>query len=384
MTIVRFYSPRDQRPRLPKPGAGPRPVPAGEVRHPLEPLRPVPLRHITAFMESLWSWVTVPFAAFAGTAWFTGIVLSWLRRRAILDRPVERSSHQVPIPRGGGLALVPVMLCAWLVLAASGLAPSDTTFIVLIAAALAFVSWRDDLGGLDVSWRLLMHFVAAGLGVLSLPASTLIFQGLLPPILDRVTAIILWVWFLNLYNFMDGIDGISCTETSFVGFGITVVSLLAGAVGSDTSMLALATAAAAIGFLRWNWPPARIFLGDVGSIPLGYVVGWLLLTMAAKGLWAPALILPLYYLADATLTLLRRLIRGERIWQAHRQHFYQKALTPDSDHSAVLAFIICGNTALLALAVLAVFWPWPALLVAVFATVILLAQLARRGRSQPA
>lgn len=335
-------------------------------------------------MESLWSWVTVPFAAFAGTAWFTGIVLSWLRRRAILDRPVERSSHQVPIPRGGGLALVPVMLCAWLVLAASGLAPSDTTFIVLIAAALAFVSWRDDLGGLDVSWRLLMHFVAAGLGVLSLPASTLIFQGLLPPILDRVTAIILWVWFLNLYNFMDGIDGISCTETSFVGFGITVVSLLAGAVGSDTSMLALATAAAAIGFLRWNWPPARIFLGDVGSIPLGYVVGWLLLTMAAKGLWAPALILPLYYLADATLTLLRRLIRGERIWQAHRQHFYQKALTPDSDHSAVLAFIICGNTALLALAVLAVFWPWPALLVAVFATVILLAQLARRGRSQPA
>lgn len=335
-------------------------------------------------MGSLWGWVIVPSAALAGTAWSTGVVLAWLRRRAILDHPVERSSHQVPVPRGGGLALVPVMLCAWLMLVVSGLAPSGTTFIVVIAGTLAFVSWRDDLGGLGVSWRLLAHFAAAGIGILSLPDSALIFQGWLPLVLDRAAAILLWVWFLNLYNFMDGIDGITCTETIFVGLGVAVVLLLADAAESGASMLALAAAAAAAGFLRWNWPPARIFLGDVGSIPLGYVIGWLLLTVAAKGLWAPALILPLYYLADATLTLLKRLTRGERIWQAHRQHFYQQALAPDSDHGAVLVLIIGGNAALLVLAVLAVIWPWPALLTALIVTAALLAQLARRARSQPA
>lgn len=279
---------------------------------------------------------------------------------------------------------MPVMLCAWLMLVVSGLAPSGTTFIVVIAGTLAFVSWRDDLGGLGVSWRLLAHFAAAGIGILSLPDSALIFQGWLPLVLDRAAAILLWVWFLNLYNFMDGIDGITCTETIFVGLGVAVVLLLADAAESGASMLALAAAAAAAGFLRWNWPPARIFLGDVGSIPLGYVIGWLLLTVAAKGLWAPALILPLYYLADATLTLLKRLTRGERIWQAHRQHFYQQALAPDSDHGAVLVLIIGGNAALLVLAVLAVIWPWPALLTALIVTAALLAQLARRARSQPA
>jgi UDP-N-acetylmuramyl pentapeptide phosphotransferase/UDP-N-acetylglucosamine-1-phosphate transferase len=336
-------------------------------------------------MNSVWGWVVVPLAVLAGTLWLAGIVLGWLRRRAILDHPVERSSHRIPVPRGGGLALIPLVLFAWLMLVAAGLAPPGTRIIVAVAAILAIISWLDDRGGLGVGWRLAAHILAVVLGLFALPASLLVFQGLLPPLFDRIAAALLWVWFLNLYNFMDGIDGITCTETVFLGLGLVVVLLLADQGGDGAPLLALAAIAGAAGFLRWNWPPAQLFLGDVGSIPLGYVMGWLLLTMAAKGLWAPALILPLYYLTDATLTLTMRLARGERIWQAHRQHFYQRALAPDGDHGAVLRLIIGGDVALLALAAAAGFWPWPALLLAVLATATLLAQLARRARaSRPA
>ncbi len=335
-------------------------------------------------MDSVWGWVVVPLAVLAGTAWFTGVVLAWLQRQAILDRPVERSSHQVPIPRGGGLALMPLLLFAWLMLAAAGRAPSGTAAIAAIAALLAVVSWRDDLGGLAFGWRLLAHLVAAALGILALPDGTLVFQGLLPPLFDRIAAALLWVWFLNLYNFMDGIDGITCTETIFLGLGITASLLLAGLGGDAVPQLALAAAAGAAGFLRWNWPRAKIFLGDVGSVSLGYLMGWLLLVMAAKGLWAPAAILPLYYLADATLTLLARIARGRRFWQAHREHFYQRALAPDGDHGAVLRLVIGGNAALLVLAALAVTWPRTALLLALAATATLLAQLARRAHIRPA
>jgi len=343
-------------------------------------LRSARRRHITALMETIWGWVVVPLAVLGGTAWLTGIVLAWLERRAILDRPSPRSSHRIAVPRGGGLAVVPVALCAWLMLAASGLAPPGTVAIVAIAAALALLSWRDDLGGLGVGPRLLGHLLAAGLGAFFLPAAP-VFQGLLPPLLDRAAAVLLWIWFLNLYNFMDGIDGITAAETIALGIGTAIVPLIAGAGGDGAPMLALVLAAGAAGFLRWNRPPALIFLGDIGSVPLGYVMGWLLLAMAAKGFWAPALILPLYYLADATLTLALRIARGERFWQAHRQHFYQRALAPDADHGAVLWLILGGNAALLALGVLAVFSPLPALALAVLAVAALLAELQRRARS---
>ncbi len=332
-------------------------------------------------MESLWGWVLVPLAVLAGTAWLGGIVLAWLRRRAIFDHPVERSSHQVPVPRGGGLAVIPLALFAWVMLAAEGFAPAGTVGIAGIAGALALLSWQDDRGGLSVGWRLLAHVVAASAGVCFLP-DTPVFQGLLPPLADRVATALLWVWFLNLYNFMDGIDAITCVETIALALGIMVVAQLIDVPDDATTMLALVMAAGALGFLRWNRPPAQIFLGDVGSVPLGFLLGWLLLALAASGQWAPALILPLYYLADATITLARRLLRRERFWQAHRQHYYQRALGTDGDHGAVVRLIAGGNIALIILAGLAVFWPVPALTLALIATAILLAQLGRRARAQ--
>jgi UDP-N-acetylmuramyl pentapeptide phosphotransferase/UDP-N-acetylglucosamine-1-phosphate transferase len=329
--------------------------------------------------DSFWSWVVVPLAVLGASVWLTGIVRAWLQRRAIVDQPGERTSHQGATPRGGGLALVPVVLFAWLMLALAGDAPGSTYAVVCIAAALGLVSWFDDLGGLAFGWRLVAHLIAAALGVIYLLGPTLVFQGVLPPLADHIVAALLWAWFINLYNFMDGIDGITGVETIAIGIGVVLVARYAG---DDANMAAasLALSAGALGFLRWNWPRARIFLGDVGSVPLGFLTGWLLLTLATHGQWAPALILGLYYLADATVTLLRRLFRGERIWQAHRSHFYQRALAADSDHSAVLWLIIGGDVALVLLALLAIAFPRIAVVAAVLAVTSMLAQLSRRAR----
>jgi len=329
--------------------------------------------------ESVWSWVVVPLAVLGASVWLTGIMRDWLRRRAILDHPGERTSHEGSTPRGGGLALVPVVLFAWLMLALAGDAPSGTYAIVGLAAALGLVSWFDDLGGLAFGWRLAAHLIAATLGVTYLLGTGLVFQGLLPPLVDHIAAALLWAWFINLYNFMDGIDGITCVETIAIGIGVVLVAQYASDE-ANAAVPAFALSVGALGFLRWNWPRASIFLGDVGSVPLGFLTGWLLLLLATHGQWAPALILALYYLADATVTLLRRLFRGERVWQAHRSHFYQRALAADNDHSAVLWLIIAGDVTLLLLALLAVHLPRIALIVALLAVASLLAQLSRRAR----
>ena len=222
-------------------------------------------------------------------------------------------------------------------------------------------------------------------GLSGLPPDHAVFQGLLPLVPDRLLAGIAWLWFVNLFNFMDGIDGISGVEAASIGVGLALALRLSGD-GSPLALYALGLAATALGFLAWNWQPARIFLGDVGSVGLGYLLGWLLLAAAAAGFWAPALILPLYYLADATLTLGRRAVRGEPVWQAHRQHFYQQAARRFASHAAVSLWLIALNLALIALAALAVLRPgtsWPALILAAVLVGLLLWYFSDRPRRAP-
>ena len=325
-----------------------------------------------------WLTIAVPAAVLLATLGLTPLILAWLERRAILDRPVERSAHSLPTPRGGGLALMPVLLVAWLGVAALGRAPDGAYGVAMAAGGLALVSWRDDLRGLPAGLRLLAHVVAVLVGLGFLPPT--VFQGLLPPWLDRAAAMLLWVWFVNLFNFMDGIDGITGIETVALGIGMPLVAARAGLADDGSAVLALSAAAGALAFLRWNWHKARLFLGDVGSVPLGYLLGFLLLHLAARGLWAPALILPLYYLGDASLTLLQRLLRGERFWEAHRRHFYQRALGADGDHAAVAWLVLIGDALLIALALIAVTRPVLALAAALLAVAGLLALMQRRAR----
>jgi UDP-N-acetylmuramyl pentapeptide phosphotransferase/UDP-N-acetylglucosamine-1-phosphate transferase len=329
------------------------------------------------------SWVLLlaPLAVFVATWWLTGRVLAWLARRAILDRPVARSAHRAPVPRGGGLALVPVIIAAWLGLALMGRTPPASAGIALLAGGLSIVSWLDDLRSRPAWLRLAAHLVAVAIGLAFLPGAGAVFQGLLPPLLDRLVAVLLWVWFVNLFNFMDGIDGITGVETAAIGIGVALVVLSAGDDADGSAVLALTLAAGMLAFLCWNWHPAQLFLGDVGSVPLGYLLGWLLLGLAGKGLWAPALILPLYYLADATITLARRILRRERIWEAHRQHFYQRALGADGDHAAVARLVLAADAVLIVLALLALARPRLALGLAGLVVATLLVAMARRART---
>jgi UDP-N-acetylmuramyl pentapeptide phosphotransferase/UDP-N-acetylglucosamine-1-phosphate transferase len=304
----------------------------------------------------------------------TGRVVAWLRRRAILDRPNARSSHVVPTPRGGGLGALPPVLLGWGFLTLLPGADALQGAAILGALLLAAISWRDDRGHVPVRLRLLAQLVATVPVALLLPGP--VAQGWLPGWLDLALAVVAWVWFTNLYNFMDGIDGITGIETTALGIGLAAVAVAAGPWIAAGPGLVLAAGAA--GFLAWNWHPARVFLGDVGSIPFGYLAGGLLLALAGAGHWAAALILPLYYLADATLTLLRRLARGEAMWRAHREHFYQRAVQGGLSHAGVALRVALADAVLVGCALWSLAAPWWALLAAAAVVAVLLAELGRR------
>ena len=240
-----------------------------------------------------------------------------------------------------------VVLLAWLALYRLGWVTAGVISVSLGAAILAAVSWADDLRGLSPGIRLLVQLIAVTIGILALPEAHNRLEVWLGTMLYFVGLGALWIWWINLFNFMDGIDGLATSEAAAVGGGLLLFATFG--VGEDpaSALYNAGLFGAAIGFLWWNWSPARIFLGDVGSIPLGYVSGFLLLGLAARGHWKIALIVPLYFLADATITLLQRLLRGERVWRAHRQHFYQRAVRDGLDHGAVVKRVIAADLLLI-------------------------------------
>jgi UDP-N-acetylmuramyl pentapeptide phosphotransferase/UDP-N-acetylglucosamine-1-phosphate transferase len=179
----------------------------------------------------------------------SGLMTLWLRRRMILDHPVERSSHARPVPKGCGVAVTGVLLLAWLDLAVIGLAPPETLLVCCLAFALGALSWFNDVTDLPAALRLAAHLLVAAVGLLAIPERGQVFQGLLPPALDQVATVLLWAWFMNVFNFMDGIDGITAVETSSIGFGLALVAALTGLASGGYLLLVVALAAAALGFL---------------------------------------------------------------------------------------------------------------------------------------
>jgi len=277
----------------------------------------------------------------------TGALIPILRRRDMLDYPNERSSHFDPTPRGGGIAVTISILLAWIALHKVGLVASSFVSIALGTSLLALVSWIDDLRGLSPGMRLVAQGAAVTIGILVLPSTRSALEAWLGSTLFFVAAGLVWVWWINLFNFMDGIDGLAVSEAAAICSGLLLFALVGDGADPAAALLAAGIIGAAIGFLVWNWSPARIFLGDVGSVPLGYLSGFLLLDLASRGRWKIVLILPLYFLADATITLLRRLLAGERVWEPHRQHFYQQAVRNGLPHSAVVKRVIAANLLLI-------------------------------------
>ena len=313
----------------------------------------------------------------------TGLVLRVLRKHQILDHPVGRSSHSRPTPRGGGIAVIALSLIAlyiWSRWSGEAYFPgpvlSGTSIVLLATIALAITSWIDDLRTLSPVTRLVAHAAAVIAAMAWVASHGMIFQNFLPFWYDAAVAALLWLWFVNLFNFMDGIDGISGVEAASVSAGIAIVAYISPSAGLSPWPGA-ALAAVTVGFLWWNWHPAHIFLGDVGSVPLGFLVGWLLIEAAAAGLWAPAVILPLYYLSDATITLGRRLLKREKIWEAHREHFYQLAIQRGRSHSDVGLAVAFANILLVALAIASLTWPLPTIIGAILVVIMLLIWMLR-------
>ena len=302
-----------------------------------------------------WSFsLILPLLAFFSSMFWTRYLIGYLTNNNILDRPNKRSSHLQPVPHGGGIAVIVSLVLVWLIMGISE-GPKGAGIITItgISLILAGISLFDDLRGLGAFFRLVIHLLAVSGALYFVPLPGLVFGGVLPPTLDLIVAGALWVWFTNLFNFMDGIDGIASVEAIAISLGIFVIARKLG-LGEQSVILSLSIGAAALGFLRWNWHPAKIFLGDVGSIPLGFLLGWMLLELAANGAGVPALILPLYFLADATLTLLRRIMRREKLWEAHKQHFYQRAVASGLKQDQVVWIVGVANLFLLMLAIVAV------------------------------
>jgi len=307
--------------------------------------------------------------ALVGTWAATGVLLRLLRVRAILDHPNERSSHAAPTPRGGGLAVIGVTLACWAVAAAWGAVSGSAVWpLIGLAFGLAMVSWADDLRGLGPLPRLAAQAAAVAVALAVLPLE-LSFICVIDPVIVIGGVGLAWLWFVNLFNFMDGIDGLASVECATVAGGAALVGLVGG-IGDGTPLLAAILAASALGFLVWNWHPAKLFLGDVGSVPMGYLLGWLLLLLAAHGDWAAAVILPGYFLVDASVTLARRGFRGEAVWRAHHEHFYQQAVEAGASHATVSSAVLVTNLALVGCALLSLGGPTRQAIMAACALVI--------------
>jgi UDP-N-acetylmuramyl pentapeptide phosphotransferase/UDP-N-acetylglucosamine-1-phosphate transferase len=223
------------------------------------------------------------------------------------------------------------------------------------ALMLAVVGAVDDIRGLSTLPRLLLQFLAVAAVIATMPPEWQLVP-LLPWWLERLILLVAGAWFVNLVNFMDGLDWLTVAEVIPVAGALALLGGL-GALPIEGAVVALALTGAMLGFAPFNRPKARLFLGDAGSLSIAVLLCWLLLLLASRGYVAATLLLPLYYVADATLTLLRRLMRGEKVWQAHRTHFYQRATDRGFTPLQIVTRVFALNLFLAALALMTVMWP---------------------------
>jgi UDP-N-acetylmuramyl pentapeptide phosphotransferase/UDP-N-acetylglucosamine-1-phosphate transferase len=287
------------------------------------------------------------------------VLLYPLLKRYALAKPNARSSHRTPTPQGGGIAVIAATVAA--IVIAVGLRLFGPGFgsplpaIITAAVLMACIGAIDDIRPLPAAPRLLLQAIFVAGVIYTLPEHLRIVP-LLPWWLERLVLVLGGLWFVNLVNFMDGIDWMTVAEVMPLTASLVVLGL-ANALPSYGTVVALALGGAVLGFAYFNRPVAKVFLGDVGSLPIGLLLGWLLLLLAAGGHLVAAIVMPLYYLVDATVTLLWRLLRGEPIWEPHRTHFYQLATDRGFTVLNIVTRVFLANVCLCALAVMTVIVP---------------------------
>ncbi|PYS97848.1 MAG: hypothetical protein DMF63_18445 [Acidobacteria bacterium] len=301
--------------------------------------------------------------AFAATVAGVGLFRRWSRRRELFDLPNERSSHTIPTPRGGGLIIAIVCLGLYAASALSlGLPISWGYFAGALLVSL--VSWLDDLYSLPFWGRLFVHLIAAGILITDVGYLSELFVPLTSTTLSigkplGILVTVFWIaWLINAYNFMDGIDGIAGLQATVAGVGWSILACFFGL--DSTYLLSGIVAASSMGFLIHNWQPARIFMGDVGSAFLGFTLAALPLVARSESS-SDLPVLPFvgvlfvwFFILDTVFTLIKRLIARRRIWEAHREHIYQKLTIEGRSHAQVALIYNAATAIVVCLVLLAV------------------------------
>jgi UDP-N-acetylmuramyl pentapeptide phosphotransferase/UDP-N-acetylglucosamine-1-phosphate transferase len=287
------------------------------------------------------------------------VALGPLLARYAMAQPNARSSHKTPTPQGGGIAVIgATLVVSGAVLFGFGKASSPEPLVVIFAAVLliAGVGVMADKRPIAPAPRLVLQTFTVAAVLSALPPELRVLP-VLPWWSERILLLLGTLWFVNLVNFMDGVDWLTVAEVVPITATIAAIGFF-GVLPPAAMLLSLALCGATIGFAYFNRPVAMLFLGDVGSLPIGLLLGWLLIVLAGNGGRAAAILLPLYYLADTTITLLRRAANCEPVWQAHRSHFYQRATDRGFTVMEIVARVFVVNIALAALALTTVVLPY--------------------------
>ena len=352
------------------------------------------MQPVLPFISTLPAPVWAIFIVILSTLTSTGLIIVLLPifRRYALARPNARSSHHTPTPQGGGFAVLlttyGLFFCAFALIGINTLS-APIVGMMCASFGLLIIGGIDDIRPLPALPRFLLQCGLIATTLLQLPNEARLLPDAIPLALEHALIGLALVWFVNLVNFMDGIDLITTAEM----LPLWSVVLILAVLNQDLPVLILSLCliGALIGFLPFNWPVARLFLGDIGSLPLGLLSGWALLQFAYQTSLLLALIPSLYYLSDATLTLIKRLMRREKIWLAHRSHFYQNACQNGHSVLRVISMIAATNVVLLlitgsALVVRRLAEPWIIDGIALFAACLVVSILLhrlRQKRNQP-
>jgi UDP-N-acetylmuramyl pentapeptide phosphotransferase/UDP-N-acetylglucosamine-1-phosphate transferase len=292
-------------------------------------------------------------AAAALSAALTRTIRPLLIRYA-LARPNARSSHVVPTPQGAGIAVIlsALIVAVIAITSVTSMTPHWLWMVFAATVVIAAIGAADDLRPISVTPRLVLQALCVGAVLLAMPADLRVVADC-PIWIERGVLLVAGLWFVNLVNFMDGLDWMTVAEVIPVTAALVMIGIF-GELSPSAMFVAAALGGAMVGFAPFNRPVARMFLGDVGSLPIGLLLAWCFLELAGRQHLAAAILLPLYYLADASLTLLRRLAKREAVWLAHRSHFYQRATDNGFTVLQVVSHVFVLNLGLAVLAGLTV------------------------------
>ena len=314
-------------------------------------------------------------------------LIPFLTKMSLIDYPTKRSNHSLLIPKGGGILIIPLLIFSIsLIFSFKNILSSQWIIFLLSLVILFSISLIDDIKNLSAPSRLLIHFISVAVSIFALKNEIVFFaqKNILPWInfdplvifyLICIALTVLWIWVINLFNFMDGMDGLTCAQVFLLA---TITNLLAvfGHFSENFQYLSLVLISLFLAFFKFNKPPAKIFLGDVGSIPIGYLTGLILVkAILNNGPLIPIVIALLFYFFDSTITLIIRLTKKKKIMVAHSDHFYQKILRAGQTHHQVLKRIIILFIVLLVLSMLSLIYPMFSLLFSIVITLCFLIYL---------